>query len=162
LRLTIVAALADNGVIGRANALPWHLPDDLRRFKALTMGKPMLMGHRTFDSIGRPLPGRRSVVLTSRPQSLPAGVEGVASLEEALKRCADVPELCVIGGAEVFRSTLPRADRMELTQVHATPPGDVWFPEFAMQDWREVARMEHAADERHPWAMTFLTLDRVP
>jgi dihydrofolate reductase len=162
LRLTIVAALADNGVIGRANALPWHLPDDLRRFKALTMGKPMLMGHRTFDSIGRPLPGRRSVVLTSRPQSLPAGVEGVASLEEALKRCADVPELCVIGGAEVFRSTLPRADRMELTQVHATPPGDVWFPEFAMQDWREVARTEHAADERHPWAMTFLTLDRVP
>jgi len=102
------------------------------------------------------------VVLTSRPQSLPAGVEGVASLEQALKRCADAPELCVIGGAEVFRSTLPRADRMELTQVHATPPGDVWFPEFAMQDWREVARMEHAADERHPWAMTFVTLDRVP
>jgi dihydrofolate reductase len=113
LRLTIVAALADNSVIGRAGALPWYLPDDLRRFKALTMGRPILMGRRTFESIGRPLPGRRNLVLTSRAPSLPAGVEG-----------------------------------------------DVTFPDFSPERWREVARIEHPADERHTWAMSFLTLER--
>jgi dihydrofolate reductase len=160
LKVTIVAALADNGVIGRGGTLPWHLPDDLRRFKALTMGRPILMGRRTFESIGRPLPGRRNLVLTSRASSLPAGVEGFASLAQALKECAAAPELCVIGGAEVYRQVLPNTDRLELTRVHASPQGDVTFPDFSPERWREVARIEHAADERHAWAMTFLTLDR--
>jgi len=160
LTLTIVAALADNGVIGRAGALPWHLPDDLRRFKLLTMGRPILMGRRTFDSIGRVLPGRRNLVLTRNPQSLPPSVIGVATLALALEKCALDAELCVIGGAEVYRQTLPQADRLELTQVHATVDGDVTFPDLQADRWREVARTEHAADERHVYAMTFLTLER--
>ncbi len=159
--MTLVAALADNGVIGVAGGLPWRLPDDLRRFKALTMGRPMLMGRRTFESIGRPLPGRRNLVLTRRPQSLPAGVDAVASVEQAIRDCDGAPELCVIGGAEVYRLTLPIADRMELTRVHAVTPGDVKFPEFSPTEWREVARIEHPADDRHAWPMTFLTLDRL-
>jgi dihydrofolate reductase len=160
LRLTIIAALADNGVIGRAGALPWHLPDDLRRFKSLTMGRPILMGRRTFESIGRALPGRRNLVLTRGTNPLPAGVEPVASLALALEKCAAVEELCVIGGAEVYRQTLARADRLELTRVHVTLAGDVTFPDFDSTRWRELARVEHAADARHAWAMTFLSLAR--
>jgi dihydrofolate reductase len=159
LRLTLIAALADNGVIGRAGTLPWHLPDDLRRFKALTMGRPILMGRRTFEAIGRPLPGRRNLVLT-RGSQLPTGVQGVGSLALALKECTNDPELCVIGGAEVYRQTLSQADRLELTRVHGTFDGDVTFPDFHADRWREVSRIEHAADDRHACAMTFLTLDR--
>jgi dihydrofolate reductase len=160
LRLTIIAALADNGVIGRAGSLPWHLPDDLRRFKSLTMGRPILMGRRTFESIGRPLPGRRNLVLTRSARPFPAGVQAVASLASALEACAKDPEVCVIGGAEVFREALPQADRLELTRVHARPKGDVSFPQFELEQWREISRIEHAADDRHACAMTFLTLDR--
>jgi dihydrofolate reductase len=160
LRLTLIAALADNGVIGRSGTLPWHLPDDLRRFKALTMGRPILMGRRTFDAIGRPLPGRRNLVLTRGTRPLPAGVEAVASLEAALAACAGEPELCVIGGADVYRQVLPRADRLELTRVHATVDGEVTFPEFQPERWREIARIEHAADDRHGYAMSFITLER--
>jgi dihydrofolate reductase len=161
LILSIIVAVADNRVIGRGNALPWHLPDDLKRFKAYTMGKPMLMGRRTFDSIGRALPGRRSLVLTHHPESLPAGIEAVASLAAAQAACAGAAELCVIGGAGLFGQALPIADRLELTQVHATPAGDVLFPEYDSRAWREVARSEHPADERHQWPMSFVTLERV-
>ena len=160
MKLTIIAALADNGVIGRAGALPWHLPDDLRRFKSLTMGRPMLMGRRTFESVGRALPGRRNLVLTRGSNPLPVGVEGVATLALALQKCAADSELCVIGGAEVYRQTLPLAARLELTRVHATLDGDVTFPDFDPTQWRELSRVEHAADDRHAWAMTFLTLGR--
>jgi dihydrofolate reductase len=160
LRLTLIAALSDNGVIGRNGTLPWHLPDDLRRFKALTMGRPMLMGRRTFESIGRALPGRRNLVLTRGMGSFPAGVEPIASLALALELCAHDAELCVIGGSEVFRQTLPHANRLELTQVHATLDGDVTFPEFDMTQWRERSRIEHATDDRHAYAMSFVTLER--
>ena len=160
MTLTLIAALADNRVIGRGGGLPWHLPDDLRRFKSLTMGRPMLMGRRTFDSIGRALPGRRNLVLTRHPDTLPAGVEAVASLSAALAMCADAVELCVIGGAELYRLALPLATRLELTQVHATIEGAVLFPEFDPAQWRELARSEHAADERHRWPMSFVTLAR--
>jgi len=160
LRLTIIAAVADNGVIGRAGALPWHLPDDLRRFKSLTMGRPILMGRRTFESIGRPLPGRRNLVLTRNAATLPVGVERVSSLAIAMEKCATAAELCVIGGADVYRQVMPQTDRLELTRVHATIAGDVRFPDFDMADWREVSRIEHGTDDRHAWAMTFLTLER--
>ena len=161
MKLSLIAALADNRVIGRGGGLPWHLPDDLRRFKSLTMGRPILMGRRTFDSIGRALPGRRNLVLTRHPDTLPAGVEAVASLPAALAACADAVELCVIGGAELYRLTQPLAMRLELTLVHATIEGDVLFPEYDPAQWREVARSEHVADERHRWPMTFLTLERI-
>jgi dihydrofolate reductase len=160
LKLVLVVALADNRVIGRDGNLPWHLPDDLRRFKSLTMGRPMLMGRRTFDSIGRALPGRRSLVLTHRPADLPPGVEAVDSLAAALAACKGEPELCVIGGAGVFRQALPLANRLELTLVHAVIEGDVLFPEYDASQWREVARHEHPADERHRWPMSFVTLER--
>lgn len=160
MRLTLLVALADNGVIGRDGGLPWHLPDDLKRFKALTMGKPIVMGRRTFDSIGRALPGRRNLVLTHRPSGLPPGVEAVDSLAAAIAACAGEPELCVIGGAGLYRQALPLATRLELTRVHATIEGDVLFPEYDASQWRETARSEHAADERHRWPLSFVTLDR--
>jgi dihydrofolate reductase len=154
--------VADNGVIGRDGALPWHLPDDLKHFRAVTWGKPVLMGRRTFDSIGKPLPGRRNLVLSRAAAPLHAGpgVQTVASFEEAVHAAADAPELCVIGGADVFALALPRAERAYLTRVHAQVPGDVSFPLAALQGWRELSRAEHPADHRHSLAMTFLILER--
>ena len=159
-RLVLLVAVADNGVIGREGALPWHLPDDLKRFKALTLGKPILMGRRTAESIGRALPGRRNLVLTSQPASPVQGMEPVASLEEALARCAGEPELCVIGGAGLYRAALPLADALELTLVHAVVEGDVRFPAFERTAWREVARNEHPADGRHAWPLSFVRYER--
>ena len=161
MKVSIIAALADNGVIGRDGALPWYLPDDLRRFKALTMGHPILMGRRTFESIGKPLPGRRNLVLTRGTRVYPDGIEPVASLATALARCADAAQLCVIGGAEVYAQAIALATRLELTRVHVDARGDVRFPEFDAAQWREVERIEHPADARHEWPMTFLTLERV-
>jgi dihydrofolate reductase len=158
--LTAVFAASDNDVIGRDNALPWHLPADLAQFKRLTLGKPILMGRRTFESIGRPLPGRRNLVMSRGGFSAP-GVETVRSVEEALQLVAGEPELANIGGAEVFRIALPRTDRVYLTRVHATVEGDTYLPPLPASEWREVAREERAADERNPWPMSFLTLDRI-
>jgi len=161
LKVSIIAALADNGVIGRGGALPWHLPDDLKRFKSLTMGHPILMGRRTFESIGKPLPGRRNLVLTRGARPFPDGIEAVASLATALERCATTDELCVIGGAEVYAEALPLATHLELTRVHVHARGDVRFPAFDAAQWCELGRIEHPADARHEWPMTFLTLERV-
>ncbi len=160
MKLTIVAALASNGVIGRDGSLPWHLPDDLRRFKSLTMGRPVLMGRRTFESIGKPLPGRRNLVLTRGDRVLPEGVERVASIPAALALCGTVPELCVIGGAEVYRQALSLATHLELTMVDTALEGDVYFPQLDAAQWREVERSTHPADERHAWPMSFLSLER--
>jgi dihydrofolate reductase len=161
LKLTIVAALASNGVIGRGGALPWHLPDDLRRFKALTLGRPVLMGRRTFESIGKPLPGRRNLVLTRGDALLPEGVDRVASIPAALALCSGAPEVCVIGGAEVYRQALPLATHLELTLVDTAAEGDVFFPQLEAAQWRERSRSTHPADERHAWPMSFLSLERV-
>jgi dihydrofolate reductase len=157
--LSAVVAVADNGVIGRDGALPWHLPADLKHFKAVTMGKPVLMGRRTFDSIGKPLPGRRNLVLTSRPLDVP-GVETVASLDEAMLLVAGVPELAIIGGEQVFRETLPRTDVVYLTQVHAEILGDTFFAPLPELEWREVERSEYTPDERNAHPMSFVTLQR--
>jgi dihydrofolate reductase len=161
VKVSIVAALADNGVIGRGGALPWHLPDDLRRFKLLTMGRPVLMGRRTFASIGRALPGRRNQVATSNPQLLPPTVEAVADVRTAIAACVDASELCVIGGAEIYRQALPLTTHLELTLVHARISGDVYFPAFDAAAWREIERTEHPIDERHAYAMSYQTLERI-
>ena len=156
--IALVVAVADNGVIGRAGKLPWHLPDDLKRFKAITMGKPILMGRRTFESIGRALPGRRNLVL-SRSNTLDiAGVEPVHSLEDARSRVRDADELCVIGGAEVYAVALPLASCVYLTQVHGAVTGDTYFRLDELKGWTEVARTEHPADDRHAYAMSFVEL----
>lgn len=160
MKVAIIAALADNGVIGRNGTLPWHLPADLRRFKALTMGWPMLMGRRTFESIGRALPGRRNLVLTRGQPALPAGVEAVGSLAEALYLSAAAGTLYVIGGAEVYALALPQATHLELTRVHTMSAGDVRFPDFDAAQWSELEHREYPADERHAWPMSFVTLIR--
>jgi dihydrofolate reductase len=148
-------------VIGRDNTMPWHLPDDLKRFKTLTMGKPMLMGRKTFESIGKPLPGRTSLVMTRDAQWHTAGVIVVHSMEDAFARAGAATELCVVGGADVFRLALPIAQRIHLTTIQASIPGDTFFPALEPEEWRETARTEHPADERHAYAMTFSTLERV-
>ena len=160
-RIALVAAVATGGVIGRGQSLPWHLPEDLRRFKAATLGKPVLMGRRTLESIGRALPGRRNLVLTHAATLPVPGVEVVSSLSEALGRCADAPELCVIGGAELYRLTLPLANDLYLTQVHGNVAGDTYFPAYDPAAWRECRREEWPADERHAYPLSFLHLQRV-
>ncbi len=159
-RLELVAALARNRVIGRGNALPWHLPEDLRFFKRLTLGQPVLMGRRTWDSIGRPLPGRQNLVLTRALDFAPAGVTVVHSLEEALSAAGVVAALRVIGGAELYRLCLPRASVMYLTEIDALVAGDVYFPEWRRDDWQELSREAHPADERHAYPYAFVTLER--
>ncbi|RYG82476.1 dihydrofolate reductase [bacterium] len=158
--LSAVVAVADNGVIGREGALPWHLPADLAHFKAKTMGKPVLMGRRTYDSIGRPLPGRRNLVLTRRAIGID-GVEIVHTLDEALACVAGTPELAVIGGEQLFRELLPRFDVIHLTEVHADVPGDTVMPALDRSVWRETERIERAPDERNPYPMSFVTLERL-
>ena len=159
--ISIIVAVAQNGVIGTGNRLPWHLPDDLKRFKALSMAKPIVMGRRTFDSIGKPLPGRTNIVVSRQPGLAIAGTIVTPSLEAALAAAGAVPEVVVIGGAEIFRQVLPRTDVVHLTRVHARVAGDVVFPELDPGKWRETALEHHAADERHQYAFTFVTLERV-
>lgn len=151
--IMLILARADNGVIGRDGGLPWHLPADLKRFKALTMGKPMIMGRKTFESFPAPLPGRRHIVLTRDRDWSAEGAEVAHTVEEALALAGD--ETMVIGGAEVFALFLDRADRVELTEVHRDTEGDVSVPVFA--GWREIAREDHAAEGERP-AYSFVTL----
>jgi dihydrofolate reductase len=157
----LVAAMDRDRGIGRDGGLPWHLPDDLKRFKALSLGKPIVMGRRTFDSIGRPLPGRTNIVVSRQAGLALEGVLVVQSLDAALAAAGSVPEIVVIGGAEIFRQVLPRTDTIHLTRVHAHVAGDVFFPELDAEQWREANVEHHAADERHQYAFSFVTLQRI-
>lgn len=161
-RITLAVAVADNGVIGRGGELPWRLPEDLRRFKAATLGKPVLMGRKTFESIGRALPGRLNIVLTRRSGWQPSdpAVRVAADLDAALALAHDAAEVTVIGGSEIYALALPRADRVLLTEVHASPEGDTVLPRFDPGDWREVSRERWPADERHAHDMSFVVLER--
>lgn len=154
--ITLHLARADNGVIGRAGKLPWHLPADLKRFKAQTMGKPMIMGRKTFAGLSAPLPGRRHIVLTRDRNWSAPGAEAAHGPEAALTLAA-APEIAVIGGAEVFALFLDAAGRIELTEVHAAPEGDAYVPAF--EGWREVARADHPVEDGRP-AYSFVTLAR--
>ncbi|HTY49189.1 MAG TPA: dihydrofolate reductase [Steroidobacteraceae bacterium] len=160
--ISLVVAASENGIIGRDNGMPWHLPDDLKHFKTLTLGKPVLMGRRTFEAIGRALPGRTNLVLTRAAGWSAPGVCVVHSLEHALEAAAraSAPELAVAGGEQVYRLALPQARRIHLTRVHAVVEGDARLPDIAWEAWREVARSEHPADARHAHAMSFITLER--
>jgi len=161
MEIALVVATDLDGVIGRENRLPWHLPRDLSRFKAITMGKPMIMGRRTWDSIGRALPGRRSIVLTRRHDFVAPGAEIAHTADEALALAAPAAEVMVIGGADVFRAFLPRADRLYWTQIQARIEGDVRFPGIDAATWREVAREDHPSDARNPYPTRDLILERV-
>ncbi len=158
--ITLIVAVADSGVIGRDNTLPWHLPEDLKRFKRLTMGKPIVMGRKTFESIGKPLPGRQNIVVTRDTNYRREGVTVVHDAEAALRAAGPVAEVMVIGGAELFRALLPRAGRIHLTRVHGNIEGDVMWPALDDREWQVVEREIHSADERHEHAMTFEVLER--
>jgi len=158
--LFLVVAVADNGVIGIGGGMPWHLSADFRRLKALTMGKPLVMGRKTFDSLPGVLPGRRHIVITRDPEWSAEGAEVVHSLEDAL-RLANAPQIAIFGGAEIYALALPQAGRIELTEVHAAPEGDTRFPPFDRAEWTETFREAHPADGRNP-AFDFVTLMRKP
>ncbi len=168
LPLTIVVALAENGVIGRDNGLPWRLRTDLARFKRITMGKPMIIGRRNWDSIGRPLPGRRTIVLTRDGTFRPEGAEVAHGWEEALSAAVKAAgemgsdEIIVGGGAEIYRLALPSVRRVRLTRVHAAPHGDVIFPEFDEAAFVETFRERHPAGEKDEHSFTFIDLERRP
>ena len=161
-RVAMIAALADNRVIGRGNALPWHISADLKHFKRTTLGKPIIMGRKTFESIGRPLPGRRNIVVSRRADFRPDGVSVVGSAEQAvaLARAValeeGVDEVVVIGGEQLYRSLLPLARRLYLTEVHRDVDGDAWFPPLDA-GWREIERQPGSEGE---WRFSFVTLSR--
>ena len=156
--IILVLARAANGVIGSDGGMPWHIPADLRRFKQITKGRPMIMGRKTFDSLPGLLEGRRHIVLTRDKSWEEEGAEPVYSVEEALKR-ANGPHVCVIGGAEIYNLFLSLADRIELTEIAITPDGDTMMPAFDTKDWQEVARDSHPAEGKVP-AHDFVTLVR--
>lgn len=157
MQLSLLAALDRNYAIGKGNALPWHLPADLKRFKALTLGKTILMGRRTAESLGRALPGRRNLVLTRSGVAPFAGMEAIASIEQAVRAAHASEELCVIGGGEIFALTLPLATRMHLTWVETVvDDADAFFPRFAAGQWRQTLREAHAADASHAFAFQFV------
>ncbi len=163
MTLSIIAAVADNNVIGRDNQLPWHMPADLKWFKALTSGHHLLMGRRTFESIGKALPGRITVVITRSAELAPEGVAIARSLDEAIGKAeaSGDGEIFIGGGAEIFNQAIHRADRMYLTRVHTEPEGDTFFPEFDdVNEWRLVDSEHHEADERNPHPYSFLTYAR--
>ncbi|NND68658.1 MAG: dihydrofolate reductase [Halioglobus sp.] len=164
--LALIVAAAENGVIGRDNALPWRLPGDMQYFRRMTMGKPVIMGRRTYDSIGKPLPGRANIVITRSDTFAAEGVKVVHSLDEARALAADIAlidgaeEAVVIGGAEIYREALPLAARLYLTRVHADVPGDVYLPEIDFCAWREVSRERTAAAGPNPFDYSFIVYER--
>lgn len=159
MKLSIVVAMDENGLIGADNRLPWHLPADLKHFKALTMGHPILMGRRTHESIGRALPGRQNIVLTHRPGYRAEGCTVVNDLKQAYG-AAGKQELMMIGGAKVYEQVLPSARRIYLTRIHHAFEGDTFFPETDWPEWHETRREDHAPDERNPYDYSFILLER--
>jgi dihydrofolate reductase len=164
MRISIIAAVAENGIIGREGQLPWRLSDDLRRFKQLTMGHTIIMGRRTWESIGRALPGRRTVVVSRRPD-FRANVEGVdtaSGLDKALAiaQAANDEEVFIIGGAELYRESLGQANRLYVTRVRAEVEGDTFFPDIEWNNWQLVESEDYDADEKNEYAYRFETYDR--
>ena len=161
-RLSLIVAVARNGVIGKDNRLPWRIPEDLKRFRALTMGHHIIMGRRTWESIGRPLPGRTSVVVTRNRDYVATGALVVHSLEDALAQCTGDEAVFVIGGAEIYANALPLAERIYLTRIHADYAGDTFFPSLAQEQWREASRGAALASEPVQPAYEFVVLARLP
>lgn len=167
MKIALIVAMARNHVIGKDNTMPWHLPEDLRYFKRITLGKPVIMGRNTYESIGKPLVQRPNIIISRNPDYTVDGATVVHSLDAALQLgtqllCDAGPdgELMIIGGAQIYAQALPHAQRLYLTEVHAEPEGDAHFPRFDRSKWQEVAREEHPACARNPYAYDFLVLDR--
>ncbi len=158
--LSLIAAMDNNRLIGNANDLPWRLPADLQHFKSITMGKPIIMGRKTWESLGRPLPGRKNIAITRDTAYQAEGAEVVHSLEQALEQTADAEEVMIIGGANLYAQALQRVERLYLTRVEGEFEGDSWFPEIAKSEWELVDSEAHAPDERNPYAYRFETWQR--
>ncbi len=160
MRVAMIAAMAAGRVIGRGNQMPWHMPADLKHFKEVTMNKPVLMGRKTFESIGRPLPGRRNIIISRQPLDI-EGAEWADSIEQALEKVADAEEVMVIGGGEIYRQCLARASRLYLTLIEFETEGDAWFPDYQQDgEWLVTSEQLYLPDERNPYAYRFLTLDK--
>ena len=159
-RVSLIAALAQNRVIGIENRLPWKLPEDLAHFKALTLGHPILMGRKTFESLGRPLPGRRNIVITRNVDYQPVGCETATSIPEAIDLCPQAEEVFFIGGAELYKQVLPLVDRLYLTEVQVQAHGDAWFPEYDSSAFREISRESHTGEKGDTLAFDFVVYVR--
>ena len=162
MKISIIAAMAQNRVIGRNNQLPWRLSADLRHFKALTMGKPLIMGRKTWASIGRPLPGRINIVLTRDRDFEAEGCKVAHSIEQALQLASGHQEVMIMGGARLYAQMMDKADRLYLTLVKADVDGDVCFPEIDRSQWQETQRESFQADERNEFNYEFVVLERMP
>ena len=160
LVISVIVACSAKGVIGAQGDLPWRLPDDLKRFKAITMGKPIVMGRKTWDSIGRPLPGRRNIVITRQTGFAAEGCDVVSSVDEAMAVAGDAAEVMVIGGSQIYELFLPLAERLYLTHVHADVEGDAFFPELSDGEWRLIDEDRHPADERNEYAFSSRVYER--
>jgi len=156
---SLIVAIAENGVIGFENKLPWHLPADLLYFKKLTLNKTVIMGRRTYESIGKPLPNRKNVIVTRQKNFMVQGCEVVHSLEDALEKYKN-DEVMIIGGASLYKESLPYVNRMYLTFVKANVKGDTYFPEFDSKDWQEISRQDHEPDVKNPYAYSFVVYER--
>ncbi len=166
MRIAMIWGMSRNRTIGRNNALPWHLSEDLKYFKRVTMGKPIIMGRKTWESIGRPLPGRSNIVISRDPNYSAEGIKVVGTLEEAISLAESIAlidgaeEVVVIGGAQIYALTLPIADRLYMTQVHAEVAGDAFFPQFDLSQWHEVGREDFSAAGPNPYDYSFVVLER--
>ena len=162
MRVSAVVAASDNNVIGKDGGLPWHVSSDLKLFKEITMGKPVIMGRRTWESLPRqPLPGRRNIVITRNPDYAAEGADVAGSIHEALAMCEGEPEVSIIGGGQVYEQAMDRTDRIYLTRIHLTVDGDTFLPELPENEWQEVERREFEKGERDDAAFTLVVLDRV-
>ena len=157
--VSIVVAISENHAIGKNNQLLWHLPKDLKHFKEITSGGTVIMGRKTYDSVGKPLPNRRNIIIT-RQQIKIAGCEVVNSLQAALDLCRDHKEVFIVGGAEIYKQAMPLTDRIYLTIVHENFEADTYFPEISKDIWKETERTDHEADEKNPLSFSFITLER--
>jgi dihydrofolate reductase len=160
VKVSLIAAVAENGVIGKDGDLAVRISADLKRFKALTIGKPLITGRKNYESIGRPLPGRKNIVITRQKDYAPEGATVVHSFEEALKAAEPADEVMIMGGADIFALALATADKFYLTEIHAKPDGDVFMPPWNRSDWREVFREDHANENDTP-AYSFVDLERI-
>jgi len=159
--ISLIVAASTNNVIGAKGELPWHLSSDLKRFKSLTMGKPIVIGRLTHESIGRPLAGRQNIVITRQAGFEAAGCDVVHSIDAAIETAAGAEEIMIIGGSHIYQEFLPRAERIYLTRVQADVEGDVFLPDLAVAEWRETTRKEHSADESDDYDVVFTTLERL-
>ncbi len=161
MKVALIVAMDEQGLIGKDNDLPWKISADLKYFRRTTMGKPIIMGRNTHESIGRPLPGRQNIVISSQQNYRAEGCDVVHSIDAALALCSDVEQVMVMGGASLYQQILPLADTLYLTRVHASLDGDTWFPEWSEQDWQLISSEDHQADENNEFDYSFQLYQRI-